>query len=114
VARWHLLGVHDYRAVLTVDYSKTDDINAYQRLQNALCNAGWSYAETSALYIESCSLDPILVALELLSRYVTEPGMLSAMSFQVQLIGEDRDPPAAGSHKQAIPFILNYPLPSEK
>lgn len=40
-----------YIATLTVDYNETSH-NEYQRLQNALCQCGWEYAETSALVYE--------------------------------------------------------------
>jgi hypothetical protein len=103
----------DYRAVLTLDYSNIQDGNDYQRLLNALCQAGWAYAETSALYVESDDLQPILLALEVLARAVDDPGTLSALNLQVQLIGPDRDPPAAFNHRRALDNVLRRPLPSE-
>jgi hypothetical protein len=102
----------DYRAVLTLDYSKPIDNNDYQRLINALCQTGWAYAETSALYVECANLKPIRLALEVLARAIDDPGTLSAATLQVQLIGEDRDPPAADNHSQALPNMLARSLPS--
>lgn len=103
----------DYRAVLTLDYTGRTDSNDYNRLINALCQAGWAYAETSALYIECDDLEPVKVAFEILARGVTGPGTPSAIDMQVQLIGEDRDPPAAANHRQALNNILSRPLPSD-
>ncbi len=103
----------DYRAVLTIDYSAPIDNNDYSRLINALCQAGWAYAETSALYVECDDLGPVLLALEVLARAAHHPGVLSALDLQVQLIGEDRDPPAAAYHRQALSNMLGRPLPSE-
>ncbi len=104
----------DYRAVLSIDYSKPIDINDYNRLINAICQAGWSYAETSALYVECEDLQPVLLALEVLARSVGDPGNLSASSINVQLIGDDRDPPAAHNHVRALNNMLARDLPSER
>jgi hypothetical protein len=103
----------DYRAVLTIDYSTPIDSNDYNRLLNAICQAGWAYAETSALYVECDDLGPILLALEVLARAVDDPGTLSALNIQVQLIGDDRDPPAASNHALALDNMLKRPLPSD-
>ncbi len=103
----------DYRAVLTLDYTGTKDINDYQRLLNALAQAGWAYAETSAMYVECDDLAPVLLGLEVLARSVASPGTLSAMNLQVQLVGATREPPAARNHKRALTKMLERPLPSE-
>lgn len=103
----------DYRAVLTLDYTATADRNDYNRLLNALAQAGWAYAETSAMYVECDDLAPVLLGLEVLARTVASPGTLSAMNLQVQLVGAPRDAPAAANHQQALPIMLGRPLPSE-
>lgn len=103
----------DYRAVLTLDYTGTRNVNAYAQLLNALAQAGWSYAETSAMYIESEDMAPILLGMELLARAASGPGTLSALDLQVQLIGEERPPPASANHSRALKHVLRRPLPSE-
>lgn len=102
----------DYRAVVTLDYTGTRDGNAYQRLLNALDQAGWSYAETSAMYIECDDIGPILLGLEVLARAAASPGTVSALNLQVQLVGPERAAPAAQNHAQALPNVLNMALPS--
>jgi hypothetical protein len=103
----------DYRAVLTLDYSGTRDVNANARLLNALDQAGWEYAETSAMYVEAQNLTAVLLGLEILARYVDAPGTLSALTLQVQLVGPPREPPAKRHHKQALKNVLDQPVPSE-
>lgn len=103
----------DYRAVLTLDYNTPYDGNALNRLYNALEQAGWAYAETSAMYVECDDLQPVLLGLELLARAVGLPGDISALNLQVQLVGPPRRPPAAGNHRRAISKLLSEPLPSE-
>lgn len=103
----------DYRAVLTLDYTKPIDRNAYTRLLNALVQAGWSYAETSALYVDSDDLAPIQLALEVLARATHTPGTLSALTIQVQLVGHERPAPAAVNHAKALTNLLQQPLPSD-
>jgi len=103
----------DYRAVLTLDYTKPTP-NEYNRLLNALAQSGWTYAETSAMYIEATDTEGIRLALELLARAVDTPGTLSAMTVQVQLVGERSETPAAKFHRQAKNNLLKLPLPSEE
>lgn len=103
----------DYRAVLTLDYTGGTDPNAYAQLLNALAQAGWSYAETSAMYIESDDMTPIRLGMELLARAASVPGTISALDLQVQLIGVEREPPAAENHRRALSRVLSRPLPSE-
>src|SRR5687767_13440672 len=103
----------DYRATLTLDYTRPTDPNAYARLLNALHQAGWEYAETSAMYVESQDLGPILLGLEVLARAVDLPGELSALNLQVQLVGPPRQPPAARNHRRALQNLLHQPLPSQ-
>lgn len=79
----------DYRAVLTLDYSGPTDANARSRLLKALQHAGWSYAETSAMHIECSSIQPVLLGLEVLARYLDTPGDLSACTIMIQLVGPD-------------------------
>jgi hypothetical protein len=102
----------DYRAVLTLDYVTPTDGNDNARLLNALEQAGWTYAETTAMYLECSDLRPILLGLEVLARGLDGPGAISALNFQVQLIGPDRRPPAWPNHRQALANILKRPLPS--
>ena len=45
---------------LSVDYNVPIDSNDYSRLLNALAQAGWSDAETSAMHIETEDIVPIL------------------------------------------------------
>lgn len=105
----------DYRAVLTLDYTRMRDTNAYNRILKALCEVGWSYAETSALYIECEDLEPITWAMELLARSVSSPGgYLSALNLQVQLVGPPRNPPGVGTTSRAFDNLLRMPLPSER
>ncbi|WP_436495592.1 hypothetical protein [Actinokineospora sp. HUAS TT18] len=101
-----------YLATLTLDYSAARNHNMRAQLMNAICQAGWSYAETSALYIECDNLDKIRLGLEMLARAVQLPGTLSALNLQVQLVEEDRDPPAAANHPYALDKTLALPLPS--
>lgn len=108
----HYPGAMDYRAVLTLDYSGMRDSNAYQRVLQALGHAGWGYAETSAMYIESSDLRPILLALELLARAASSPGTLSALTLQVQLI-EDRAIPGATKPENAYERLIGMSLPSD-
>jgi hypothetical protein len=103
----------DYRAVLTLDHNAPFDGNALYRLYNGLEQAGWSYAETSAMYIECDDLGPVLMGLELLARGLGAVGELSAMNLQVQLVGPPRRPPAANNHRRALDNLLGQPLPSE-
>lgn len=102
-----------YLATLTLDYSGTRDSNAYNQLLNALEQAGWLYAETSAMYVECEDLQPILLGLELLARAVGVPGDLSALNLQVQFIGYDRSAPGAPNHRRALSHVLARPLPSD-
>lgn len=103
----------DYRAVLTLDHNSPFDGNALYQLYNALHQAGWAYAETSAMYIECDDLHPVLMGLELLARGLGFVGELSAMNLQVQLVGPPRHPPAARNHRRALDNLLRQPLPSE-
>lgn len=103
----------DYRAVLALDYTGGQDPNHYARLLNALEQAGWAYAETSAMYIECDDLAPIELGLEVLARGVSKPGTVSALSLTVQLVGPPRDPPAALNHPRALERLIHEPLPSE-
>lgn len=103
-----------YFATITADYCTPYDNNDYTRLLNALCQAGWTYAETSALYIESDSIAPISLALEILARSAHRPGDVSALTLNVQLIGEERRPPGAVNHRQALGNVLRRRLPSEE
>jgi hypothetical protein len=104
----------DYRGVLTLDYSTPINPNEYARLLNALEQAGWEYAETSAMYIECDDIDPVLLALEVLARALVAPGQITAMNLQLQLVGQPRRPPAARNHRRALDKILDErALPSD-
>ena len=103
----------DYRATLTVDYSGATDANSRQKLFKAMQYAGWSYAETSAMYIECEDLLPILGGLEILSRALDAPGILSACTLTIQLVGPDRGAPGATSPQNAVRWVMSQPLPSD-
>lgn len=99
-----------YVATLTLDYTGATP-NEYQRLLNALVQAGWEYAETSAVILESESLAEVRLGLEVLARAIETPGTLSALSLQVQLVGPHREAPAARNHAKALEKLLAIPLP---
>lgn len=102
-----------YRATLTLDYSEPRDNNEYSRLLKALQHAGWRYAETSAMHIETDDLKPITLGFELLARYVDKPGVLSACTVTIQLIGPDRDAPGDTTPENAYRTVMQTRLPSE-
>lgn len=104
----------DYVATLTLDYTGQRDNNEYNRILNALGQAGWAYAETSAMYIECDDLEPILLGMEILARAAANPGLISALALQVQLVQQPRLPPAARYHRRALDNILDRQLPSER
>ena len=101
----------NYVATLTLDYTGQTP-NEFQRLFNALCQAGWEYAETSAVVYDAPDLHGVRMALEVLARAIETPGTLSALNLQVQLVAPTRQPPAAQNHKRALEKLLTHELPS--
>ena len=101
----------EYIAVINLDYSQPQDNNAYQKIIAALIQAGWDYAETSALTYNGPDLGPVLVALDLLARALPTGGIPSAMTIQLQRIGEMKDYAAAKNHPNALSDCRAMPRP---
>lgn len=104
----------DYRAVITLDYDGPTDPNDRNRLYKAMEAAGWSYAQTSAMYIECRDLEPVLSGLEILARSLDVPGVLSACAITIQLVGPDRGAPGNTTSRNAYRTVMQRPLPSER
>lgn len=100
-----------YTGIITLDYNHPDS-NTQTRLTNALVLAGWQYAETSAVVVDSENLDEIRLGLEVLARAIETPGELSALSIQVQMVGPERGAPAESNHRKALARLLKEELPS--
>ncbi len=66
------------------------------------------------MVLDSDTLDEFRLGLEVLARTLEEPGTLTAFSMQIQQVGEARTPPAAKSHRRALPNALAADLPSEE
>lgn len=99
-----------YRAVLNLDYSKTEP-NSYQKLLTALIQLGWEYRETSALTLDTSDLNTIWVSLEVIAKQSEAAGTLSAMTMQVQLLGPSKPYKAAKKHTKALAQIQARPFP---
>lgn len=100
-----------YLATVMLDYNQPRS-NEQTRLLNAHEQAGWDYADTSALVYESDTLGGFRLALEVLARTIETPGELSALAIQVQLVGFARPARAAVNHRRALVNLLSEPLPS--
>ena len=101
-----------YQAIINLDYTD-QKTNEWQRLQNALGQLDWRYAETSALTLDDADLEDVRETLELLARAIGTAGTLSALTLHVQLIGPAKPMPNAGSHGRALDNLRALPLPSE-
>src|SRR4051812_5798244 len=101
---------NEYRAVINLDYTG-QDANAYTRILKALEAAGWVYVETSAMAFDG-DLDGIRIALEILAKTLATPGLLSALTVQVQLMGPPRDAPGPWNPDRAIEWALGEANPS--
>ena len=104
----------DYRATLTLDYSGRTNGNARARLFKGLEDVGWTYAETSAMYVECGDLEPVLLGLELLARGLDAPGVLSACTLTVQLVEPERPAPGVGTPTNAYASLMRRELPSDR
>ncbi len=102
-----------YRAVLNVDFDTPMNSNEYERLKNALIQAGWSFVETSAFTIEEDDLLRIWVGIGLLARQASSISPLSALTFHIQ--GSDdfngSMPASAPNHANALDQLLAKPFP---
>lgn len=99
-----------YQGIITLDYT-AQDANKFQRLQNALDQCGWQYAETSAFVLESETLDEVQHALECLAHYLPEAGTLSALSINIQRVQPHLQVPAKKNHGRALTYVLSTPVP---
>lgn len=85
-----------YIATPNLDFIAPIDTNAYNRLLNALTQAGWEYSGTSATTLIDGGTPEVLWALEVLARGIPQVGgELGALSLQVQSVGHPRPAPAA-------------------
>jgi hypothetical protein len=100
-----------YIGTLTYDYSG-QDTNARNLLTNALAQAGWSYSGRTAMVLDSETLEEFRRGLEVLARILETPGTLTALSMQIQKVGEARRPPAYASNRRAYTKALESALPS--
>ena len=73
-----------YTAVLSLDHV-VQDPNWSSRLLTAIEAAGWEYVPTSSVVLDgSASLEPVLIALDILSRALEQPGHLTMLALQAE------------------------------
>jgi len=104
---------YEYRAVINLDFAPSlggYDANNYLRLLAALEHAGWYYVETSAMAYDG-DLDGVRRGLQLLAHGLGFPGIPSALTVQVQLVGEPRDVPGNENGALWAPRILDETIP---
>jgi hypothetical protein len=99
-----------YRAVINLDFTGTNP-NDYQKLISALLDAGWVYTETSALVIDTPTIERIWAAAEIVAKGAAAAGTLSALTLQVQLVADPRNYAARRNHPNALQDILGLPFP---
>jgi len=76
--------------------------------------AGWAYAETSAMYIECIDLQPVRLGLEVLARFLHVPGSPSACTITIQLVGPEQNAPGNTTPANAYATVMAKPLPSQQ
>lgn len=94
---------------MNLDYTGTDG-PTYQRILTAVEGAGWNYVETSAMAYEG-DLEGVRRALDVLARVAHLGGTLSALTVQVQLIGEMRETPGPWAPDPSYAWALEHPSP---
>jgi hypothetical protein len=102
-----------YRAVINIDFDINDN-NEYERLKNALIQAGWFWVRTSAYIIETQDLAKVWRGIDLVARQATDIGQLSAVTFNVQGAEDfttSQVPNTAPNHVQAQANVLQKPFP---
>jgi hypothetical protein len=100
-----------YNGAITLDYTGSKKHNERSQLMNALTQAGWKYAETSAVHLESGDLNAALLALEVLARAIGDVGTLSALTVSIQGIAGDLEPPNTKGNPNALKKVLKKDLP---
>jgi hypothetical protein len=99
-----------YLAIITINFTDLNP-NDYQQLMSALIALGWVHIETSALMTETSDLSEVWGAFDLIPRQCADAGTLSALSIQVQRLGESSEPSRVKIHSNAIKDIRQKPFP---
>lgn len=102
-----------YQGTLNVDFTNHNG-NEYERLKNALIQAGWRWVETSAFLIDSPTLGAIWRGIDLAARQSADIGQLSALTYHIQGIDNAAGniPASAPNQVQAQNNIMQKPFPT--
>ena len=98
-----------YLATISLDYTDTN-IGGYQKLQAALIQTGWTYSETSTLYVETEDLEVVRRGLALLAHGIDGGGTLSNLNVTVHLVGDPYTPRSVTTHRYAVEQIMDRPI----
>jgi len=104
-----------YRAHVRIDYIEGADRNECQKLIAAFKEAGWNYAETTALAVEAEELRVVLRGLDILARQIPFAGDVSGLLFDVQRSDDfavDHPYKAADNHPNALRDVRRRPSPT--